>query len=51
MLIAANALCDDRIVRIHPDEEYASYWGHAFICCDECVSILAARESWGEVYA
>ena len=51
MMITTNALCDDRPVRIAPSEEFRSYWGSAFICCDECISIVSARESWREVYA
>lgn len=51
MMITQNTLCQDRPVRVDSREFYTAYWGSGAICCDACLSVAAARYSWGEVYA
>jgi hypothetical protein len=50
MMIQENALCDDRLIRLDHDDLFHAYWGSAAMCCDACVSIAKARDSWGELY-
>lgn len=47
-MITVNAICDDRMWLIKP-KEINSKWG--YICCEACLSIATARDSWMEVYA
>lgn len=51
MMISANTLCDDRLVRIDEFDIFIAPWGDGFLCCDACVSIARTRDDWWEVYA
>lgn len=50
MMINANAICDNRPILVDSFDTVEAYWGSGVVCCANCESILAARQSWGKEY-
>lgn len=50
MTITEYTFCQDRPVRVDAADARVYAWGSGVICCDACVSVVTARESWWARY-